>query len=357
MYKSFTPFKINAMQLENRFVRSATMDNMGRDGMVTDAQLELYRDLCLGEVGLIISSGIFPSKSGWAGKGQLGAHTDATIPSLKKITDTVHKHHGRIAAQLLHGGWMANPEFIAQQPIGPSDLTYPASGVPIKGLTNDEVYEEIENFVQAGRRLIEAGFDAIQFHGAHSWLLSAFLSPATNHREDEFGGTPQNRANFILKIYQGIRNVAGPDYPIFIKLGLRDYHSQGKSLEEGLVQARLFETAGMDAIEISEGLEEDRSHHIRQDAIKPYYLEECERARKLLKLPIILVGGMRELEDIEKVFDADLADAVSMCRPFVMDRYIVKKFHEGTATSSGCTSCNGCVGLHRTTLRCVLNPE
>ena len=357
MSKLFEPFKINRMQLKNRFVRSATMDNLGSDGLVTNAQLELYRDLCLGEVGLIISSGIFPSKSGWAGKGQLGAHTDATIPSLKQIADTVHKYQGKVAAQLLHGGWMANPEFIAQQPIGPSDVKYPATDVLIKGLSNDEVYEEIEHFIQAGRRLIEAGFDAIQFHGAHSWLLSAFLSPATNHREDEFGGTPQNRANFVLKIYEGIRKIAGPEYPIFIKLGLRDYHPQGKSREEGLEQALLFEKAGMDAIEISEGLEEDRSHHIRQDALKPYYLEECQRARELLKLPLILVGGMRQLKDIEKVVDSGLADAVSMCRPFVMDRYIVKKFHEGTANSSGCTSCNGCVGLLRTTLRCVLNEE
>jgi 2,4-dienoyl-CoA reductase-like NADH-dependent reductase (Old Yellow Enzyme family) len=355
MSRLFEPFMINRMQVKNRFVRSATMDNMGSNGMVTQAQLDLYRDLSLGEVGLIISSGIFPSQNGQAGQGQLGAHTDETIPSLKKITDVVHKNNGKVAAQLLHGGWLCNPDFIRQQPIGPSSLIHPASGISIKGLSTDEVYEVIEQFIQAGRRLIEAGFDAIQFHGAHSWLISAFLSPVTNKREDEFGGSAEKRANFVAQIYKGIRRIAGPDYPIFIKLGLKDYHPNGKSLAEGLKTAQIFEEMGMDSIEISEGLEEDRSHHIRLDAISPYYLEECRQARRVLKRPLILVGGMRKLKDIELVLKEDIADAVSMCRPLVMDRYIIKKFHEGTATSSACTSCNGCVGLNRTTLRCVLN--
>ena len=112
MSEPFGPFMINRMQIKNRFVRSATMDNMGSNGMVTEAQLELYRDLSRGEVGLIISSGIFPSNNGQAGPGQLGAHTDETIPSLKKITDVVHKNDGKVAAQLLHGGWQCNPEFM-----------------------------------------------------------------------------------------------------------------------------------------------------------------------------------------------------------------------------------------------------
>ena len=356
MYRSFEPFMINKMQIKNRFVRSATMDNMGIDGMVTEAQLEIYRDLCLGEVGLIISSGIFPNQNGQAGAGQLGAHSDKTIPSLKKIADMVHKNDGKVAAQLLHGGWQCNPEFIGGQPVGPSSLVHPFKGIPIRGLSKDEVYEEIEHFVQAGRRLIEAGFDAIQFHGAHSWLISAFLSPVTNQRADEFGGSAEKRASFVVKIYEGIRRIAGPDYPIFIKLGLKDYHPQGKSLAEGLETAILFEKIGMDAIEISEGLEAERSHHIRKDALSPYYLEECHEARRLLKKPIILVGGMRQFSDIEQVLKDDMADAISMCRPFVMDRYIVKKFHDGTAVNSACTSCNGCTGLNRgKTLRCVLN--
>jgi 2,4-dienoyl-CoA reductase-like NADH-dependent reductase (Old Yellow Enzyme family) len=351
----FEPWNINRMQLKNRFVRSATMDNMGRDGLVTEAQLDLYRELARGEIGLIISSGIFPSQEGQAGAGQLGAHCDEMIPSLKKITDIVHSNGGKIAAQILHGGWFCHPGQIGRQPVGPSDMVNPFSGGQVHGLSGNEVQELVDRIVQAGGRLIEAGFDGIQLHGAHSWLLSCFLSPVTNRREDEWGGTPEKRLNFVRRIYQGIRRIGGEDYPVFIKFGLQDYHPQGKTLAEGIQTAKILEAMGMDAIEISEGLEADRGHHIRLDAVSPYYLEECRAGRDSLKLPLILVGGMRKLKDMEQVIQDNLADAVSMCRPFVMDPHIVKKFHEGLADMSGCTSCNGCRGMGRRVLQCTLN--
>jgi 2,4-dienoyl-CoA reductase-like NADH-dependent reductase (Old Yellow Enzyme family) len=351
----FEPLTINHLQLKNRFVRSATMDNMGRDGLVTEAQVDLYRELARGEIGLIISHGIFPSPEGQAGPGQLGAHCDEMIPSLKKITDVVHRNGGKIAAQILHGGWSCHPRQIGRQPVGPSSMDNPFSGVPVQGLSGDEVHELVDRIIKAGGRMIEAGFDAIQLHGAHSWLLSCFLSPVTNHRDDEWGGSTEKRLNFVRSIYEGIRRIGGPNYPVFIKLGLQDYHPEGKSLAEGLLTSRMLEDMGMDAIEISEGLEAERGHHIRLDALSPYYLEECRACRSSLKVPLILVGGMRKLKDMEQVIQDNLADAVSMCRPFVMDPYIVKKFHEGTADMSGCTSCNGCRGMGRRVLQCTLN--
>jgi len=185
-------------------------------------------------------------------------------------------------------------------------------------------------------------------------LVSCFLSPATNLREDEWGGTPEKRLNLVRHIYQGLRRAGGADYPVFIKFGPRDYHPQGQTLEEGVRMSRMLEAMGMDAIEVSEGLEEDRGHHIRQDAVSPYYLEECRACRQALKLPLILVGGMRKLEDMQQVVRDNLADAVSLCRPFIMDPYIVKKFREGTAVSSDCTSCNGCRGMGSRVLKCTL---
>jgi 2,4-dienoyl-CoA reductase-like NADH-dependent reductase (Old Yellow Enzyme family) len=350
----FEPLKINHMTIANRFVRSATMDNMGSGGEVSEAQLNLYRDLARGEIGLIISTGIFPSQEGQAGDGQLGAHCDAMIPSLKRLSGAVHENGGKIAAQLLHGGWSCRPKLTGQAPAGPSKIVNPANGVEVHELSNEEVYAAVENFVQAARRLMEAGFDGVQLHAAHSWLISAFLSPATNLRNDEWGGSAEKRANFVRKIYEGIRRIGGKDYPIFIKIGLKDYHPQGKSLAEGIRTCQMLEFIGMDAIEVSEGLEAERGHHIRPGALSPYYLDECQQARKALKLPLILVGGMRKFADMEQVVKSGVADAVSMCRPFVMDPYLVKKFHEGTINSSGCTSCNSCSGMARRTLQCKL---
>jgi 2,4-dienoyl-CoA reductase-like NADH-dependent reductase (Old Yellow Enzyme family) len=239
--------------------------------------------------------------------------------------------------------------------VGPSSIINPFNGVQVKGLSSEEVYTTIENFVQAGRRLIEAGFDGIQLHAAHSWLISCFLSPATNLRNDEWGGTAEKRANFVRQIYEGIRRIGGKDYPILIKMGMKDYHPQGKSLAEAISTCQMLERIGMDAIEVSEGLEVQRGHHIRLDALSPYYLEECQEARKALNLPLILVGGMRKLADMEQVVKGGIADAVSMCRPFIMDPYLVKKFREGIIDSSGCTSCNGCSGMARQTFQCKLN--
>jgi 2,4-dienoyl-CoA reductase-like NADH-dependent reductase (Old Yellow Enzyme family) len=353
MSRLFESFKINQLQIKNRFVRSATMDNMSNNGMVTDFQVDLYRNLALGELGLIISHGIAPSRIGRTGPGQLGAFADEHINSLKRLTAVVHANGGKVAAQILHAGWQSNPDFIGQAPVGPSDTVHPLRGTRIKTLSLDDVYQEIETIVQSGRRIIEAGFDGIQLHGAHSWMISAFLSPATNKRQDEFGGSAEKRANFVVQIYKGLRKMAGPNYPIFIKLGLQDYHPEGKSLEEGLKTARIFEKLGMDSIEISEGMESEGGHHIRPDALVPYYLDECRAARKVLKLPLILVGGFRQLKDMEQVIEEGITDAVSMCRPFVMDPYLVKKFHEGKATKSNCISCGGCSGMKRTGLKCT----
>jgi 2,4-dienoyl-CoA reductase-like NADH-dependent reductase (Old Yellow Enzyme family) len=210
--------------------------------------------------------------------------------------------------------------------------------------------------VQAGRRAAEAGFDAVQIHAAHGWFVSAFLSPVTNHRCDEFGGSATKRAAFLVKSIEGLRQSLGPEYPLLIKLGLKDYHPEGKSLDEGLQTAQAAITAGVDAIEISEGVEEVPFHHIRLKAIKPYYLEECRQARQAISRPTIVVGGMRRLSDIQAVVDGGMADAVSMCRPFIMDQHIVKKLREGSLSASKCSSCNNCLPLMRQgSLRCIHN--
>ena len=354
MSNLFEPFKINKLEIKNRFVRSATVDNLGKDQMVSPSQIELYRELARGQVGLIISSGLFPSLDGWAAPGQLGIHRDELVPSLRKLPQTVHQNGGLIIAQLMHAGWSGNPRLSGVPLVGPSAKVRKTDQLQVRELSSQEVYQHVEDFVQAGRRAIEAGFDGVQIHGAHSWLVSAFLSPHTNQRQDEWGGSAQKRANFVLKIIEGIRRLAGPDYPILIKLGLKDYHPQGKTVEEGIDSAVAFVKAGLDAVEVSEGLEEQRGHHIRLDAVNPYYLEECHQARASLNIPVILVGGFRQLADMQKIVDAGVADAISMCRPFIMDQHLVRKLQTGVTDHSECTSCNGCLEEgRRATLRCI----
>jgi 2,4-dienoyl-CoA reductase-like NADH-dependent reductase (Old Yellow Enzyme family) len=350
----FDSFIINGLVVPNRFVRSATVDNLGKDQKVSPAELDLYRELARGEVGLIISSGLFPSLDGWAAPGQVGIHRDEQIPSLSTLTRTVHRAGGRIIAQLMHAGWFGNPGLSGLPLVGPSATVNAASGLKVKGLSTQEVYQHADDFVQAGRRAREAGFDGVQVHAAHSWLVSAFLSPATNRRQDEWGGSPSKRTLFLVKIIEGLRRQCGPEFPILIKLGLKDYHPQGKSLAEGIDSARLFAQAGLDALEISEGLEAQPFHHIRAQATRPYYLDECRQAKDAIACPLIVVGGFRRLEDMQAVVEGGLADAISLCRPFIMDQHLVAELRSGDLTRSDCNSCNGCVEeMHRGTLHCV----
>ncbi len=358
MSKLFEPFKINKLEIKNRFVRSATVDNLGRDKMVSEAQMAFYREMVLGEIGLIISSGLFPSMDGWTAPGQLGIHHDDMLPSLKKLTDNVHRYGGKVAAQLMHAGWFGNPKTCGLQPVGPSAMFNPTNKLTCRELSAEEIYEHIEDFIQAGRRAYEAGFDAVQIHGAHGWLVSSFLSPATNLRKDEWGGTPEKRAGFVVRIIEGIRKLTGPDFPIMIKLGLKDYHPQGKTTAEGIASIKRFIQAGLDAVEVSEGVEKEAFHHIRKDALNPYYIEECRQAKAAVNIPVILVGGMRQLSEIRQVVDGGIADAVSMCRPVIMDQHIVRKFRQGLAEASKCTSCNGCIEwMQKQDIHCVFNKK
>ncbi|MFC2038755.1 NADH:flavin oxidoreductase [Chloroflexota bacterium] len=351
----FEPFVINKMELRNRFVRSATMDSMANNSMLSDAEVELYRDLGKGEIGLIYSHGLYPTQEGKCSPRQLSVHNDDSLPSLKKLVDIVHEGGGKIAAQILHGGWMSSSDTSGMPPVGPTALIHPRSGLQVRELSSEEVYKLVEDYVRAAIRIKEAGFDGVQLHGAHSWILSAFLSPATNKRTDEWGGTNEKRANLVRKICEGIKKAAGDDYPTMVKLGIKDYHPEGKTITEGIEQARLIVESGADAIEVSEGLEQDFFHHIRTDATSPYYLEECRQVKQELSVPVILVGGMREVHDMQAVLDDEIADAVSMCRPFIMDPYLVKNIREGISEGSNCTSCNECMKeMRQGKLRCVL---
>lgn len=338
----FDPLTINTLEIENRFVRSATMDTLSDQGMVTDDLIALYRELADGETGLIISGGIYVRKDGQIVPGELAADTDETIPSLKKLTDAVHQAEGKIAAQLLHAGWASHPHITGSEPLAPSPIVHPFSNVASSQLSGDEILELIESYVAAAQRAAAAGFDAVQLHAAHGRLPCTFLSPAANRRTDEWGGSAENRARFLRLICRGIRAQLGRDYPILVKLGLKDYHPEGKPLADGISTAKMMESEGVDCVEVSEGFEAELHNHIRRDEMSPYYTEECSQTRRALSIPLIQVGGMRELKDMQSVLDENIADAVSMCRPFINNPHLVREFRKGLTSESGCISCNDC---------------
>jgi 2,4-dienoyl-CoA reductase-like NADH-dependent reductase (Old Yellow Enzyme family) len=212
-------------------------------------------------------------------------------------------------------------------------------------MTEEEIDIIISDFVAAAVRAQEAGFDAVQFHGAHGYLMSQFISPLFNHRTDRWGGSAENRRRFHIEVTKKVRQAIGNDFPLMIKFGIQDDREKGLSLDEGVVAAKKMEQQGMDAIEVSAGvgaaiqaLKEDEPERI-------YFRERASTVRKAVNVPIILVGGIRSLEMAQDIMDSGDADMVSMCRPFIREPGLVARWQAGDKRPAKCISCSRCMGV------------
>jgi len=345
----FESTTINGMTLANRFVRSATWEGLATpEGYTTDALTRLLLDLAQGKVGLIISSHAFVSREGLAAPGQLGIYTDDHVASLKTMVDKVHAAGGRIALQVSHGGRYAL-KFKDALRIGPSMIESKGE-VQCREMTQDEIGEMVNNFALAARRAKSAGFDAVQIHAAHGYLVSEFLSPYFNKRTDSYGGAVANRARFLLDIVHAMRREVGARFPLFVKINAQEFLEGGYTVDDMLAVASLLEGASVDAIEMSGG------HHV--DGIfgtyfparptktganeRPYYLDEARRYKHNIRIPLMLVGGVRSLEWAKRILSEGYADYISLCRPFIREPGLIGRWQSGDESPSTCISDNGC---------------
>ena len=239
---------IKNMEMKNRLVRSATWEGMCEtDGRPTEKLIEYYQTLAQGGVGLIIASYSYVLPEGKQLPSQMGITTDDFAEDFKKLTDTVHRAGGTMAIQLVHAGGQANPAAIRRQPLAPSAVKVDQYPETPAELTRDEIARIIRAFGVAARRAKDWGFDGVQLHGAHGYLINQFLSPHTNQRNDEYGGTIMNRCRFVLEVYEEVRATVGNDYAILIKLNATDFLDKGLSPEEGRYAAKVLSEAGIDA--------------------------------------------------------------------------------------------------------------
>ena len=344
----FQPIKIHGMPLRNRFVRSATHEaSCNEQGEITDDMIRLYSRLAQGSIGLIITGFAYVHRSGQAFLRQTAIDRDDIIPGLKKLADCVHEYDAKIAIQLVHCGknsWVVRER--GEVPLAPSWLeNNPA--LTHRAMTEAEIEDMIDAFGRAARRAREAGFDAIQLHAGHSYLFSQFLSPHSNQRTDRWGGNLENRLRFHMGVVRSIRQSVGQDYPLLIKLGVRDGSENGLTLEEGCTVARRLSASGVDAIEVSEGLEKTRANHIRKNVKlrdgEAYYAEWAREVKKVVNVPVILVGGMRSFDIMERLVQENYTDAISMCRPFIREPGIVHRWQTEDLGPAKCISCNLCL--------------
>ncbi len=337
----FASYKIGKLDLKNRFVRSATWDAMANeDGSVTEKSIELYTALGAGGMGLIISGHVFIDLPGKAGFGQYGIHDDTMIPGLKKMTATARKSGVRIAAQLAHSGLYC---------LGHDDPAIVVSVIPQverpqHEMTDAEVVELISTYVSAARRAAEAGFDAIQLHGAHGYLLSQFLSPLYNHRTDNWGGSAARRRNFHLEVVKEIKKAVGSSYPVLIKLGVMDDKAGGLLLDEGVQAAVELAKAGIDAIEVSLGFGVAIRNTLNGEADTAYFRDLAATVKHKVNVPVMAVGGIRKLDTAKGIINCGEADMISMCRPFIREPDIISKWQKDLTSRAECVSCGKCFG-------------
>ncbi|WP_035040934.1 NADH:flavin oxidoreductase [Desulfovibrio sp. X2] len=349
MPELFEPVSLKSMTLQNRFVRSATWEGLaGDDGAATPRLAELLAELARNEVGLVIPGHAFVSPEGRAGFKQLGAHDDAMLPGLSALASAVHRAGGRIALQLAHAGAAAAAQLSGLPAVGPSAPK--GEGEPACAeLDQAGMSALVQAFARAAARAKKAGIDAVQIHGAHGYLLSQFLSPAWNRRTDGYGGALENRARLLLEVAAAVRAAVGPDYPVLAKLNSEDFVPGGFSPAEAAAVAAMLEEASVDAVELSGGSraagEERmpaRKGRIKGPEDEVYYREAARLYKERVKIPLILVGGIRSYEIAEELVRSGAADLISLSRPLICEPALVKRWHEGDTRPAECVSDNAC---------------
>ena len=354
------PKKIGEIEIKNRFVRSATGERLAsEDGRVTDELVQFYKVLAEGGVGLIITGITYVHANGKGIPNQLAIDRDDLIPGLRKLTDVVHQYgeNCKIAIQLHHSG---RQSMVLENPPAPSAVFEPTFNVMPKEMTIKDIEDTIEAFAESARRAKEAGFDAIQLHAAHGYLLSEFLSPYTNKRTDEYGGSLENRFRIIEEIYKETVNSIGKNFPIFVKMNVDDFLEGGLKLDESIRIAEKFSKIGFAAIETSSCMWEVISRTKKELGWHPsfnpeartdidskdkeaYHLPYAKEIKKVIKIPLILVGGIRSLDVIEQILNEKNADFISLCRPLIREPDLPNKWLKGTGKiTCECISCNGC---------------
>ena len=357
----FEPYKIGKLTLKNRFIKSSTLESMaGLDGEVTPPMLDFYKAVARGGAACIFLGHTYVHPLGKASPKMTGLYDDRLIPGFRNLADVIHRHDCYVFAQINHGG--SRIEEGCAEPVGPSPVVNPSTGLLARELKPSEIWEIVNAFGRAAARVREAGLDGILIHGAHGYLASLFTSPFTNHRTDEWGGDAVRRFRFLEEVYRSIRKAVGNDYPVAIKLGAKDDTEEGLSLGEGSEVAARLAKVGIDAIEISAGVATkpvlSRSNILSREQ-EAYFLPYAKAVRpKVGKLPLSLVGGLRSPDLMEEIITSGWTDFVSLARPFICEPDLVNKIRAGRREPVSCTRDDRCrIGMGKEGLRCRRDEE
>lgn len=374
---------VSGIPVKNRIFRSATHDGLADDnGAPTQKLINKYAYMAKNNVGCIITGYAGVSENGMSPyPAMLKLHKDELIDSYKELTAAVHSYDTPIIAQLAHCGRQTSSKAIGVQKAAPTAMRHLFYWDKAKALDEAEIYQIVDDFVSAAVRAKKAGFDGVQLHGGHGYLLHDFLSSYGNRRNDCWGASLENRCRIVELIIKGIKENTD-NMPVWIKLSAADNRKNGMNIDDSVEIAKRLEKAGLDCIEVSCGSVEDgmstmRSRVMPMDAVfrykepcasfpkglkefsrkaanlinpmmkQPIPLENfnvgyAESIKKNVSIPVIAVGGIHRLDDMEYIVSNGMADFVSMCRPFICEPNLVTKLMNGTQKQAKCIMCNYC---------------
>lgn len=389
----FNETQISGLKVKNRIIRSATHDGLAdENGAPSDMLIKKYEHLAESEIGCIITGYAAVSKNGVSPYPRMmKIYEDSVIEKYKELTESVHRHGTPIVLQIAHCGRQTSSKAIGVQKVAPSNVLHAFYPDKAKTLTECEIFDIIDDFISAAVRAEKCGFDAVQLHAGHGYLLHDFLSPYGNRRNDSWGGSIENRCKIVELIIKGIKSKT--NLPVWIKLSAEDNRKGGMNIKSSVEICKKLEAAGCDAIEVSCGTVQDgmntmRSELMPMDAVFKYRepcasfprwlnriaLPAANLINPLIKqpkpidnfnvnnaaiiknnvsIPIIAVGGIHNLSDMENILSEDKADFISMCRPFICEPDLVKKL-KNCQYEAKCIMCNYCgLVIEKEPTRCL----
>lgn len=372
--KLFTPVTIGPLTLRNRTIRSAAFESMC-PGNVPSKELHAYhKSVADGGVGMTTIAYAAVCQSGLSFDRQLWMRPEI-VPGLREITDDIHRSGAAVSIQLGHCGNMSHKKICGVTPISASTGFNMYSPTFVRGMKKEELPEMAKNFGQAVNLAREAGFDAVEIHAGHGYLISQFLSPYTNHRKDEFGGSLENRMKFMDMCMEEVMKAAGNDMAVFVKMNMRDGFKSGMDIDESLQVAKRLEQSGAHALVLSGGFVSKAPMYVMRGAMpiktmthymdcwwlkygvklagrmmvptvpfsEAYFLEDALKFRAALKMPLVYVGGLISREKIDEVLN-DGFECVQMGRALLNEPGFVNRMAREENARNACGHSNYCIG-------------
>jgi len=352
MKNLFEKTAINNIEVKNRFIRAATWDETAEEnGHINEVTIKRYEDLAKGGVGLILTGYAFISKDEHPNPGMFGIYDDTFIEEYKILVDRVHKYETKIAMQIVYGGSQTeHPDASKMNIYGPSAVKNLVSGITPKEATKDDIRVIVMKFGDAAARAKKAGFDAVEIHAAHGYLLSQFLTPFYNRRTDEYGGGIHNRARIIYEVIEEIRKRVGPSYPIMIKINFDDLmkKNQGLTKEESIEIFKRIDELGIDMIEPSAAnLSSGEGavpflKGVNTVEKQSYFKEDVMNIASIVKAKVILMGGNKNIGLMEDILNTTKIEYFSLSRTLLCEPDLINKWKDNKEYTPKCISCNRC---------------